>query len=86
MYFKRTPQTIAGTINILTGLHSYVPTQNDVAMKILCYGDGLSCERHNDAHKARANGASPGDRLEGLEPAAQEFHKKMLLMQVNSEK
>ena len=54
-------------VNILSGLHAYVPSTPDHnVLKILCYGDGLSCERHNDAHKARANGASTADRLEGL--------------------
>ena len=82
--FQEDPSTVAGTINILSGLHAYVPiTPDHNVLKIVCYGDGLSCERHNDAHKARANGATPADRLEGLEPAAQEFHKRMLLMQVN---
>jgi hypothetical protein len=47
----------------------------------LVYGDGFSCERGNDAHKARANGLDPWEKLEGCQPAAQEFHKEMLLLQ-----
>ena len=45
------------------------------------YGDGLSCERGNDAHNARAKGINLLERLEGCEPTAQEFHKEMLLLQ-----
>ena len=51
-------------------------------MKLITWGDGLSCERHVDAQNARANAETPLDRLEGLEPSPQEFHKRMLLMQV----
>ncbi|CAC5382825.1 unnamed protein product [Mytilus coruscus] len=47
------------------------------------YGDGLTCERHNDAHNARTGGRTAEDRLEGLEPCPQEFHKRMLLLQTN---
>ena len=44
-------------------------------------GDGLSCERGNDAHKARSSDLNPWERLEGCEPGIQEFHKEMLLLQ-----
>ena len=33
----------------------------------------MSCERENDAQRARCNGLTPAERLEALEPAAQEF-------------
>ena len=47
----------------------------------MVYGDGLSCERGNDACKARSNGLNPWERLEGCDPGIQEFHKEILLLQ-----
>lgn len=41
----------------------------------------MDCERGNDAQRARANGLTELEPLQGLEPAAQEFHKEMLLLQ-----
>lgn len=76
------PSTTEGTIRILERLHEYVPRQENRLFPLICYGDGLSCERHNDAHMARANAGSPLEGLQGLQPVAQEFHKRMLLMQV----
>ena len=32
---------------------------------------------------ARSNGATDLDKLQGLEPQVQEFHKRMLLMEIN---
>jgi len=76
------PSTIAGVVNILDHLHQYVPTDGRQVYTILTWGDGLSCESHTDAQNSRANAETPLARLEGLEPAAQEFHKRMILMQV----
>ncbi len=45
-------------------------------------GDRLSIERMVNAQKARARGATPARRLEGLVPSTQEFHKEGILMQV----
>nr|XP_022309155.1 uncharacterized protein LOC111114903 [Crassostrea virginica] len=78
---QENPSTAAGTIQILENLHQYVPTHEDRVHQILCFGDGLSCERHNDAHMSRSNGETMIDRLQGLQPQVQEFHKRMLLMQ-----
>ena len=80
---KSSTASAAGTIQILENLHQYVPTHEDRVHQILCFGDGLSCERHNDAHMSRSNGETMIDRLQGLQPQVQEFHKRMLLMQVN---
>ena len=68
------PSTIAGVVNILDHLHQYVPTDGKQVHTLITWGDGLSCERHNDAQNSRANAETPRARLEGLEPAAQEFH------------
>ena len=75
------PSTTQGAIGIYEDLQKYVPAIDSKPFTSIVYGDGLSCERGNDAHRARANGLNPWERLEGCEPAAQEFHKEMLLLQ-----
>ncbi|XP_053403746.1 uncharacterized protein LOC123554765 isoform X2 [Mercenaria mercenaria] len=81
------PSTCDGVINIMEQLHKYVPVKADGSpFRILTWGDGLSCERHVDAQNARANGADLFAKLQGLEPAAQEFHKRMILMQDTMDK
>lgn len=74
--FKEDPSSTQGAVGIYSKLQEYVPVLDDKP-----YGDGLSCERGNDAQRARTNGLNPFERLEGLEPAAQEFHKEMILLQ-----
>ncbi|XP_071122550.1 uncharacterized protein, partial [Mytilus edulis] len=78
---QENPSSTAGTIAILGKLHKYVPITNEKLNACVVYGDGLTCERHNDAHNARAGGRTAEDRLEGLEPCPQEFHKRMLILQ-----
>ncbi|WAR31109.1 YNG1-like protein [Mya arenaria] len=78
---EENPSSIPGVVNILEKLQEYVPTDGAIVHKLICWGDGLSCERHVDAQNSRANADNPLLRLEGLEPSAQEFHKRMLLMQ-----
>lgn len=79
---QENPSTTTGTIKIMEQLHEYVPRQGDDLFQLVCFGDGLSCERHNDAHMARSNGESRLSKLQGLQPQVQEFHKRMLHMQV----
>ena len=68
---------------IMEHLTQYVPAVGDQVQPILCSGDGLSVERMVSAHKARANGDTHEDRLDGLVESPQEFHKEILLLQVN---
>ena len=49
---------------------------------IILYCDGLSCERVDGAQKARINGGNPWHRLQMFEPCIQEWHKRLLHMQV----
>uniref|UniRef100_A0A8W8ILQ2 DUF6589 domain-containing protein n=1 Tax=Magallana gigas TaxID=29159 RepID=A0A8W8ILQ2_MAGGI len=79
---QENPSTTTGTIKIMEQLHEYVPRQGDDLFQLVCFGDGLSCERHNDAHMARSNGESRLSKLQGLQPQVQEFHKRMLHMQI----
>ncbi|XP_062602465.1 uncharacterized protein LOC134264190 [Saccostrea cucullata] len=78
---QENPSTIEGTIRILEKLQEYVPTHGHRIFPLICYGDGLSCERHNDAHLARSNAGTPLAGLQGLQPVVQELHKRMLLTQ-----
>lgn len=79
---QENPSTTTGTIKIMEQLHEYVPRQGDDLFQLVCFGDGLSCERHNDAHMARSNGESRLSKLQGLQPQVQEFLKRMQHMQV----
>ena len=47
-----------------------------------CHGDGLSVERMYDAIRHNSGAETPAERLEGVIPVPQEFHKRMILMQV----
>ncbi|KAK3102767.1 hypothetical protein FSP39_013804 [Pinctada imbricata] len=79
--FNENPSSTQGAIGIYERLQAYVPSIDGKPYPTIVYGDGLSCERGNDAQNARANGLDEWERLEGLEPAAQEFHKEMILLQ-----
>lgn len=79
--FDVDPSSTQGAISIYETLQQYVPSIHGTPYTTIVYGDGLSCERGNDAHKARSNGLNPWERLEGCQPGAQEFHKEMLLLQ-----
>lgn len=83
---QENPSSTAGVINIIEKLHEYVPKgQDDSLHTIPCHGDQLSIERHVDAQRARSGAATPEERLEGLEPSPQEFHKQMLILQVTGQ-
>ena len=70
-------------VDILDHYNNYVPSRNGLPVPTLLYGDGLSCERVNDAKNARINAANEWSRLEGLEPCVQEWHKRAILLQVS---
>ena len=74
--------TVLGVANILRHLHNYVPKSGDDVHIIPCHGDGLSVERMRDAVKHNSGADSPAGRLEGIVPVPQEFHKRMILLQV----
>lgn len=80
---KENPSSLDGVIRILQDLQQYVPRCPDGRLfPILCHGDELSIERHTDAKRARSGSETPEGRLDGLEQSPQEFHKRMLLLQV----
>ena len=70
-------------IEILSYLHQFVPTVDGSLKPIMCCGDGLSVERMIHCKRCRNGAETPTDRLEGLIPVPQEFHKEVLLLQVS---
>ena len=74
--------SIAGVSNILRHLHKYIPRIGDDLYVIPCHGDGLSVERMRDAVRHNSCGDTAASRLEGIIPVPQEFHKRMLLLEV----
>ena len=77
------PASTAGVIDIMTHLHQYVPEFEDGSVHVVpCNGDQLSIERMTHAKRARVQGHSAQDRLQGLLETPQEFHKEGILLQV----
>ena len=63
--------------------HKYVPVKpNGEPLALPLHADSLSCERGNDAQKARINAHSSKEQLQGLTLNIQEWHKRCLLLQV----
>ena len=79
---EENPSTVAGVTNILRRLHKYVPEFDGDQHIIPCHGDGLSVERMRDSQRHNAGADTPAGRLEGVVPVPQEFHKRMLLLEV----
>ena len=79
---EKNPSTVAGVSDILRHLHQYIPRHGDSLHITPCHGDGLSVERMCDAMRHNAGASLPAERLEGVVPVPQEFHKRMLLLQV----
>ena len=78
------PSSTDGTIEIMEQLYRYVAVVNGRAIPMLCSGDGLSIERMIHALMGRANGWAHDKRLSGLVPTPQEFHKEIILLQVET--
>ena len=74
--------TVAGVSNIMRYLHQYVPCLGDDLYTIPCHGDGMSVERMRGSLRHNSGGITARDRLEGIIPVPQEFHKRMLLLEV----
>ena len=51
---------------------------------IPCHGDGLAVERMRDAVRHNSGGETAKSRLEGVVPVPQDFHKRMILLEVCS--
>ncbi|CAC5388947.1 unnamed protein product [Mytilus coruscus] len=64
--FDVDPSSTQGAITIYENLQRYIPSVREKPYTAIVFGDGLSCERGNDAHRARCNGLNPWERLEGM--------------------
>ena len=84
-------------VNIMTHAHKYVPHKtiiteenSDETMaeeeshlhRILFGGDQLTVARANGAKKTRKNSTSPCKRLEGLIPCIEDWHAKVVFLEV----
>lgn len=78
---KENPSSTAGVTKIMRVLQKYCPRKQSALTRIACHGDGLSVERMLDSQKHNACAESPFDRLEGLLPVPQDFHRRLLLLQ-----
>ena len=83
---EENPSSTGGVLAVMDHLHTFVPTNGDRVLPILCSGDGLSMERMISAHHNRTASATATGRLEGLKETPSEFHKEILLMQVGPAK
>ncbi|CAG2202794.1 unnamed protein product [Mytilus edulis] len=68
-------------IEIIEHLHQYTPKAHDKMMPLLMGGDGLSVERGEGAQKARADGISQEDRLEGFIWKSEDWHAHVISLQ-----
>lgn len=50
---------------------------------LVLFCDDLSCERVEGAQMARIYGEDSWDRLDMFEPAIQEWHRRLMYLQVN---
>ncbi|XP_077862477.1 uncharacterized protein LOC100373840 [Saccoglossus kowalevskii] len=79
---KANPSSSKGVIEIMRHLGQYVPSQNGKPLyNVVCHGDQLSIERMVDARFSMACSQDHVNRLVGLEPRPQEFHKRCITMQ-----
>lgn len=74
------PSTTAGVIGILKSLHKYVPMNKSSLYPLVCHCDGGAFQLSIGAKKAQSALGSKSERLEGLVPTAQEFHKRGILL------
>nr|XP_002736791.1 PREDICTED: uncharacterized protein LOC100378528 [Saccoglossus kowalevskii] len=79
---QENPGSSKGVLAIMKHLKKYVPMQPDgTPYTILCNGDQQSVERMIDARISMAASEDPANRLAGLEPAPQEFHRRGIVLQ-----
>ncbi|CAC5390067.1 unnamed protein product [Mytilus coruscus] len=68
-------------IEIIEHLQQYTPKAHDKMMPLLMGGDGLSVERWEGAQRARADGISQEDRLEGFIWKSEDWHAHVISLQ-----
>ena len=83
---QQNPSSGRGVIEIMKNLNQYVPRINGKPFPLICHGDQLSVERMVDGRISMATSEDVANRLVGLEPRPQEFHKRCILVQVSDYK
>ena len=79
------PSSGKGVIEIMKTLNKYVPMKtSSIPHPVMCNGDQLSIERMVDARHIQATSSTPLNRMCGLEPSPQEFHKRCIVLQVGA--
>ncbi|XP_077862864.1 uncharacterized protein LOC144345056 [Saccoglossus kowalevskii] len=78
---QQNPSSGRGVIEIMKILNQYVPRINGKPFPLICHGDQLSVERMVGGRIAMAASEGVANRLVGLEPRPQEFHKRCILDQ-----
>ena len=91
----KSEQTIPEMVEIMDTLEQYVPKTSmdvtfsnlthtqDYVLPILLGGDQLTCARARGCKRARMNGNSCTERLDGLVPCCEDWHAKVLLLSVS---
>ena len=75
--------TTGGMIDIMEAYSKYVPIDSHgQPEQLILFCDGLSCERMEGAQRARVNGVDALARLEMFEPGIQEWHRRLMFVQV----
>ncbi|VDI25640.1 Hypothetical predicted protein [Mytilus galloprovincialis] len=69
-------------IEIIEHLQQYTPKAHDKMMPLLMGGDGLSVAKGEGAQKARADGISQENRLEGFIWKSEDWHAHVISLQV----
>lgn len=72
----------AECVLIMENYTKYLPKKDDGPVETILWGDGLSCKRIRDGQRIRQNGGNRWRKLCGFVPAAQDWHKRCLLLQV----
>lgn len=68
---------------ILEDHSKYLPNIKEDPVETVIWGDGLSCKRVKDAQAIRQTGGNRWRKLCAFIPAAQDWHKRVILLQVN---
>ncbi|XP_070554960.1 uncharacterized protein [Ptychodera flava] len=84
---QENPSSGKGVYAIMRRLCSYVPLKDDGnPWPIVCHGDQLSVERMLECQASVAASEHLSDRLLGLVPRPQEFHKQCIILQDTMDK
>ena len=67
---------------LVQSMNKFVTLQGATCCKILFVGDQLTVARARGAIRAMANAVNPIKRLEGLIPVVEDWHAKVIILEV----